>query len=422
MNATTLQQATLLLLLLTTQHLQTATAKTTYTVAAKRTTTHPVIDKQRTPGSSIFDFNYNPGYFNYNDSTYLMVRVQNKTNDPKTNSSLFPYGGPSLFAVSKVLSPTSVTPIQSSNVVFGNGIDDIEDPRIVFDDIEKIWYMYYTKSEAPNNTTCTGINPCARLSVAFCSTDPTSPQGWRDHGPLWPNSDVSNFQWTKSGAVLPSQDPTDLKNNPHLLIWSNWCTFTPWVSPLYVQLAYSYESLKGPWIILPSPLMDKRAPPAYDSYVLESGPPPVKIAKTGDWLFLYNGARQCQTSKPNYERCYAMGWLILDGNNPTIVLQRSKLSEPLLVPMLEWEIGNTTMGDQTPNAVFIDGALFPWSAELSEDENDKKNGLNVLSVSNGMEMEVEKFLAFYGGSDTAVGSMIVEVGVVVEDEFFEEEM
>ena len=116
-----------------------------------------------------------------------------------------------------------------------------------------------------------------------------------------------------------------------------------------------------------------------------------------------------------------MGWLILDGNNPTIVLQRSKLSEPLLVPMLEWEIGNTTMGDQTPNAVFIDGALFPWS-ELSEDENDKKNGLNVLSVSNGREMEVEKFLAFYGGSDTAVGSMIVEVGVVVEDEFFEEEM
>ena len=402
----TLQATLLSLLLISLLHHTDAR----YTVTAKRTSVHPVIDKQRNPGSSIFDFNYNPGYFTYQNATYLMVRVQNKTNDPKANSSLFPYGGPSVFAVSKVLSPTQVTPIRASDVVFGNGIDDIEDPRIVYDDKESTWYMYYTKSEAPNNTTCTGTNPCARLSVAICSDDPTSPQGWIDHGPLWPNSDVNNFQWTKSGAVIPSQDSSNLKDHPHLLIWSNWCTFNPWVSPLYVQLAYSYESLKGPWIILPSPLMDKREPPAYDSYVLESGPPPVRIKKTGDWLFVYNGARKCPTSKPNYERCYAMGWLILDGKDPTRVLQRSSLEEPLLVPTLEWEIGNTTMGDQTPNAVFMDGALFRWEGE-GEDVSVERSG-----------SEKEEFVAFYGGSDTAVGSMIVSVGVEEETESFEDEM
>ena len=36
--------------------------------------------------------------------------------------------------------------------------------------------------------------------------------------------------------------------------------------------------------------------------------------------------------------------------------------------------------------------------------------------------EKEEFVAFYGGSDTAVGSMIVSVGVEEETESFEDEM
>ena len=279
-------------------------AEIKYTVTATRNSNVPVIDKHRRPGSSVFDFNYNPANFHFNGTTYLMVRVQNKTttntNTATTtttnntdNNSPFPYGGPSVFAVSRVISPTETTPITTSDVVFGDGIHDVEDPRIVYDAVAETWYMYYTKSEAGNSETCKGPNPCARLSVATAKTNPTSSSSWVDHGPLWPKSDVAGFQWTKSGAVVPSSGG-DPSINPHILIWSNWCTFNPWVSPLYVQIAYSYDSLLGPWVIAPSPLMTQRAAPAFDSYVLESGPPPVKLS-TGDWLFLYNGAKHCQS-------------------------------------------------------------------------------------------------------------------------------
>jgi predicted GH43/DUF377 family glycosyl hydrolase len=101
-------------------------------------------------------------------------------------------------------------------------------------------------------------------------------------------------------------------------------------------------------------------------------------------------------TKPNYERCYAIGWVILDSKDPTKVVARSKIDDPLLVPTLEWEIGNSTHGDQTPNAVFIDGALFRWSSGGGK--------------GKGKEGENE-FIAFYGGSDTAVGSMTVNVEV-----------
>ena len=134
--------------------------------------------------------------------------------------------------------------------------------------------------------------------------------------------------------------------------------------------------------------MDKRGSPldnvTFDSYVIESGPPPVRL-RDGNLLFLYNGARECPTGKPDYSRCYAMGWAILDGNDPGRVLARAPADTPLIVPTLPWEIGNATNGDQTPNAVFIDGALRASSS-----------GADTLD-------------AWYGASDTAIGALRITV-------------
>ena len=70
---------------------------------------------------------------------------------------------------------------------------------------------------------------------------------------------------------------------------------------------------------------------------------------------------------------------------------------------MDWEIGDPEAHDQTPNVVFLDGALI---AEAS-------------SIDAQAGVSTDTFLAFYGGSDTAVGSMRVYVdiqatGVVVE--------
>jgi len=361
--------------------LASAASDRVYTVQAERVAAEagaPVIDKVRVPGSSVYDFNYNPASFTVTGADgaaerWLMVRVQNRTAPANVS---WAYGGPSQLAVARVHSPTNVSAVAAANVVFGDGVNDVEDPRIV--QVDGTYYMYYTKSDL----TCTP-NPCSRLALATATTAPLTAGGWTDEGPLWPDRDVAGFQWTKSGACLPS---ADLSKRKHLLIWSNWCEFEPlWVSPLYVNVAVS-DDLRH-WDILPSPFMDKRKP-GFDSYVLESGAPPVKLS-SGDWLFLYNGARQCPTGKPQYERCYALGWAVLDADDPTRVVARSAPHQPVLTPQLEWEVGNPDL-DQTPNAVFLSGALFP--------DDDAAPG-------------TDSFIGFYGGGDTAIGAMRVTVGM-----------
>ena len=280
------------------------------------------------------DYNYNPAHFTYNGNDYLMVRVENRTGSHQAWS----YGGPSVFAWSRLHSPLNASAITLQNVVFGNGVDDVEDPRIIYREEEQLYYMMYTKSDGR----CTP-NPCARLALATAS-NPLDAQSWEDHGQLWP--DLAGFQWTKSGAVVVSDD---LSQRPHMLIWSSWCQFKPlWVSPLFMQVATS-TNLRH-WSIVPSPLMSKRGLPDYldnrtfDSYVIESGPPPVRLSD-GNLLFLYNGARECPTGKPDYSRCYAMGWVVLDGDDPGRVVARVSADDPLLEPKLIWEVARRSSAE-----------------------------------------------------------------------------
>jgi predicted GH43/DUF377 family glycosyl hydrolase len=329
------------------------------------------------PANLCFDINtptsadfYNPASFSVTREDgslerWLMVRCENRTSP---NSSAWSYGGPSVFAVVRELdvNGTRFGPLSQSSVVFGDGVHDVEDPRIVFH--AGRYYMTYTQG-----TKCASPYGCARLSLASAS-NPLTRDGWVDHGPLW--ADVAGFQWTKSGAIVPSDD---LGKRPHVMLWASWCTFTPWVSPLYMQVAVSNDMLK--WTIEPGFVMDKR-PGHFDSYVIEPGPPPQRLSD-GNLLFVYNGATECPTGKPNYDRCYALGWAILNGSRPAQVLARSE--DPILTPQLPWEIGVASRGDQTPNGVFIDGALRP---------------------DPGMP---DSFIAHYGGSDTYVGAARVTV-------------
>lgn len=53
------------------------------------------------------------------------------------------------------------------------------------------------------------------------------------------------------------------------------------------------------------------------------------------------------------------GWAILNGTNPSQVLQRSKV--PLLTPTLNWELGTPPAKVCVPNVVFAEGLFFFFS-------------------------------------------------------------
>jgi predicted GH43/DUF377 family glycosyl hydrolase len=73
--------------------------------------------------------------------------------------------------------------------------------------------------------------------------------------------------------------------------------------------------------------------------------------------------------------------VILDGNNPTNILQRC--TQPILSPQLPWEIGTNPWLGLTPNVVFLEA-------------------IAVTSTPN-------TFLVFYGAADSVVGSATITV-------------
>lgn len=124
-------------------------------------------------------------------------------------------------------------------------------------------------------------------------------------------------------------------------------------------------------------------PDCWDKDGVAAGAQPERLSN-GDYLYVYN----IDTGfpyKPNpLGRC-AIGWAILDGNDPTTIIARSE--EPLLVATEEWE----TCADvgkgykcQEPEVVFTTG-MKP----LGNDE----------------------FLVFYGAADSDVGVSKIKVNI-----------
>jgi len=81
---------------------------------------------------------------------------------------------------------------------------------------------------------------------------------------------------------------------------------------------------------------------------------------------------------------YNAGFVILDKQDPTRIIQRS--DEPILSPELTWETG---IGDGvlslTPNVVFIEG----WAPTNKPDQ----------------------FVVFYGGADSVIGVGLLTVTI-----------
>ncbi len=190
----------------------------------------------------------------------------------------------------------------------------VEDPRVL-----KIGDMYYM--------TYTGYN---KRDAQLCMATSKDLIHWERKGILLPAYKGSwNTKWTKSGAIVPE------KINGK---WWMYYLGTKSDNRDYMGLASSDDLLH--WVdATQEPVLPRNAG-AFDSHVMEPGPPPLITSK--GILLIYNGADD--------NLVYTTGWALFDKNDPTKLLARA--DEPFLRPEKQWQrVG------QVPNVVFTEGMV-----------------------------------------------------------------
>eukprot|EP01028_Stygiella_incarcerata_P005343 TRINITY_DN22606_c0_g1_i1.p1 TRINITY_DN22606_c0_g1~~TRINITY_DN22606_c0_g1_i1.p1 ORF type:complete len:366 (+),score=78.61 TRINITY_DN22606_c0_g1_i1:49-1146(+) len=263
----------------------------------------------------------------------LLVRVQNLTQDAKTRYDV----GPSSIALSYSVDGIHFSPIFSPEDVVLSPDQEwyqrlgAEDPRVAFDEKTGTYYVFYTAVH--NGTTPSVLGEIeAQLALAITkkiwSTDPAD---WELIGPIFPT-----LKWSKSGALIIRDE------GPHVLYWGD--------SDVCIALSNDLRSFET---TTQCPL--SRRSDHFDSALVEAGPPPILLSD-GNYLFLYNSAREGSypNPKPGWNLEYNVGFAILDGKDPQNVLYRSE--EPIFSPELDWEqcTGEKPFG-LTPWVVFVEG-------------------------------------------------------------------
>lgn len=238
--------------------------------------------------------------------------------------------------------------VDESKVVFGPHDDTdawgTEDPRIQYNAADELYYMFYTAYNGED----------ILLNLAT-SPNPTSPDQWTRYGPVFPG-----YENSKSAALLLRE-----KGN-HFLYWGD--------HDIRVTESTDLTHWADIGDIILSPREDY-----FDSQLVESGPPPMQLS-TGDYIFFYNSASLGFPSDP--EAAYHVGWVILDKENPKLIIDRS--SEPLITPKFAWEIG-----------------VEPYSCNVGQ--------VVFLEAAHPMENKKDTFVVYFGGADAVIGTAVVTV-------------
>lgn len=324
------------------------------------------VDKEDSPvlsyvdGSSSYQQVFNPTWIQASAGTQnqqgLLVRTQNCS--AEVGGTCVFCGGSAANASVLTLSlydsvSGSFQPIGIGSEVFGPSTSadswGTEDPRMAYGASAGLYYMFYTAYN--------GTDIFLSLATAVNPTLAGTSGGWTKLGPVFPT-----YPNSKSGALLLREQP------PHYLLWGDSS----------IRIARSDNPLVWPDIgtVLIAP-----RPDSFDSQLVEAGPPPLLLS-TGDYLFFYNSATLGWPSDPS--AAYHVGWLILSGKNPDVVLARS--SEPLMSPEFAWELGVAPYTCNAPNVVFLEAA-------------------------SPIPGEKDTFQVYYGGADATIGTARVSVTI-----------
>eukprot|EP01103_Thecamoeba_quadrilineata_P010783 TRINITY_DN2421_c0_g1_i2.p1 TRINITY_DN2421_c0_g1~~TRINITY_DN2421_c0_g1_i2.p1 ORF type:complete len:334 (-),score=42.42 TRINITY_DN2421_c0_g1_i2:204-1103(-) len=295
----------------------------------------PIINSQ----ISDWLYNYNTAYVPVFDSngylveSALAVRVQNLTANETTIYDV----GPSSIVITQAKNGNDFCfdNIVTNNVILQPGPGQelgTEDPRVAYDHANKTYYLFYTG--VTQGTVSSDLGPVkAMLSLAVNKGDPLDVTAWVEEGYLFPH-----LNWSKSGALLIREEL------PHYLFWGD--------SSICIANTTNLINYTNTGECLLTPRQNY-----FDSTLVESGPPPLPLSD-GNYIFLYNSARQVNITnpKPGWNLQYNLGYAILDGKDPTKVLARS--DNPILSPVLDWETCDTDSSPLglTPNVVFVEGS------------------------------------------------------------------
>eukprot|EP01084_Bolivina_argentea_P011627 21729_1 len=305
----------------------------------------------------------------------IAVRGQNCTAVPgkDTHCEYTPDPADGAPSVVSLLQPKNINDtlfeyMDNSTVIFGphSKIDiyGTEDPRIMLNPSTGEYHMMYTcVGECGSGYPACPCNQCAR-SVLLCHAYTKTPfvkDSWIRNGAVFPSK-----QGSKSGAIL-------IADIDEKLPYKYYLYFIIEQDNNAINIATSNDLFN--WtIITDKTLIKPRGGNYFDSQLVESGPPPLRLS-SGDYIFFYNGHDN------KYE--YRAGYLILDGKDPTNVIARSE--KPLIDITFPWEKGTPPNLSNVKNVVFLQGATY----------------------MNGNEKDI--FRVYFGGADCVVGTAIVQV-------------
>jgi len=229
------------------------------------------------------------------------------------------------------LQPTTI-PLESS----------AEDPRVVY--WNNWYYLFYYASGSGENT------------VYLRKTQtPENPNSWVR---------VSVFPWHRNGCLLLRQTP------PHYCLFGESPPL-PGIGLATTENLENYTVVNKTFLV-PNGPNNAKAP----EIVIEASTPLVELS-TGDYLHIYSAGTPGWIPNGNY----TSGWVILDGNNPRMIKQKS--IDHLFIPTEPWEIGDSIYPVQRHRTI------FPTSI-----------------VPTGTK---DQFRVWYGAADANVASAIIQV-------------
>lgn len=320
----------------------TASAGFTYTVTVSDKGSVPAmsIKKPVGQGYSPCECTFNPSWFDVHpglDHNIMVMRVSGCT--PEFG------GGEDHLAMANCYSNGTCSDLLPLllNASFEAGS---EDPRVFYYPTDGYWYMYYY-APGPGQSTV----------YLRRSATPLDPASWE--------LVVAELPWHRNGCVILREDGT------HYVIFGETGAL-PGIGIATTTNFVNYTYLNKTWLE-PNGANNTDEP----EIVLEAASNVVTLS-TGDYLHIYAAGTPGWVANGNYTG----GYLILSKDDPSVILQRSKVH--IMVPTMDYEIGDGIWPVQRNRTIFAT-SLVP------------------------VEGQVDTYRLWYGAADANIASCIVTV-------------
>lgn len=249
---------------------------------------------------------------------------------------------------------------------------DTEDPRGLWG-TDGFFYLFYYRGPPSAGSACVGSQCTVQLSRTQTPTVAGSYERiavlpWHRNGCciVRPAGQTTVCMWGEGPSPFPGLGISTTTN-----LSSGLFTQVPW--KLGVKNATSPTSADGMWLL---PLGADQS-----EVKLEAGTH-IHELSTGDLLTFYAAATPGWVANGNY----TVGWLILDGNEPTRILQRS--ATHVLIPTMDYE-------------TLCNGAVG------CKYHGERKNVIFACTaMPTGRE---DEFRLYFGGGDGNVGTAVIQV-------------